>query len=449
MYEENFVLNSRGMKLFTCVWKPVKQEPKALLFLCHGYAAETSITMNSTATRLAKAGFAVYGMDYEGHGKSEGLSGYISNFDDLVDDVSIHYSTICEKEENKGKVRFLLGESMGGAVVLLLARKKPDFWDGAVLVAPMCKLAEEVKPHPVVISILIKLCSFIPTWKIVPGSDILDIAIKEPHIRTQVRENEFCYKGRPRLNTAYQLLLVSLDLEKNLQERYLLNKMKHFIFTENLTRREENKGKMRFMLGESMGGAVVLLLSRKKPEFWDGALLVAPMCKIAEEMKPSPFVISILTKLISVIPKWKIIPTQDIIDISYKQPEIRKQVRENPLCYKGRPRLKTAYELLRISIDLEKRLQEVLLPFMALHGDDDKVTDKAVSQELYRVAVSSDKTLKLYSGMWHGLLNGETQENIEIVFADVIGWLEKRTELGNDRFESELKHNNDGFHLKE
>ncbi|CAN7020214.1 unnamed protein product [Brassica oleracea var. botrytis] len=599
MYEENFVLNSRGMKLFTCVWKPVKQEPKALLFLCHGYAAETSITMNSTATRLAKAGFAVYGMDYEGHGKSEGLSGYISNFDDLVDDVSIHYSTICEKEENKGKMRFLLGESMGGAVVLLLARKKPDFWDGAVLVAPMCKLAEEVKPHPVVISILIKLCSFIPTWKIVPGSDILDIAIKEPHIRTQVRKNEFCYKGRPRLNTAYQLLLVSLDLEKNLQEvsipfivlhgeddkvtdksvskmlyevasssdktvklypnmwhallygetpenseivftdviKWLASETDDIKYEESFIRnsrglklftckwlptnqepraivflchgygmecsitmnstarrivkagfgvygmdyeghgksdglsgyipnfdhlvddvsthytticeREENKGKMRFMLGESMGGAVVLLLSRKKPEFWDGALLVAPMCKIAEEMKPSPFVISILTKLFSVIPKWKIIPTQDIIDISYKEPEIRKQVRENPLCYKGRPRLKTAYELLRISIDLEKRLQEVLLPFMVLHGDDDKVTDKAVSQELYRVAVSSDKTLKLYSGMWHGLLNGETQENIEIVFADVIGWLEKRTELGNDRFESELKHNNDGFHLKE
>jgi len=38
-------------------------------------------------------------------------------------------------------MRFLLGESMGGAVVLLLARKKPDFWDGAVLVAPMCKVS--------------------------------------------------------------------------------------------------------------------------------------------------------------------------------------------------------------------------------------------------------------------------------------------------------------------
>jgi pimeloyl-ACP methyl ester carboxylesterase len=37
-------------------------------------------------------------------------------------------------------MRYLLGESLGGAVALLLHRKKPDFWDGAVLVAPMCKV---------------------------------------------------------------------------------------------------------------------------------------------------------------------------------------------------------------------------------------------------------------------------------------------------------------------
>lgn len=29
---------------------------------------------------------------------------------------------------------------MGGALALVLHRKKPGYWDGAVLVAPMCKV---------------------------------------------------------------------------------------------------------------------------------------------------------------------------------------------------------------------------------------------------------------------------------------------------------------------
>ena len=44
------------------------------------------------------------------------------------------------EEEYRDKCRFLYGESMGGAVALLLHKKNPRFWDGAVLVAPMCKV---------------------------------------------------------------------------------------------------------------------------------------------------------------------------------------------------------------------------------------------------------------------------------------------------------------------
>jgi hypothetical protein len=29
-----------------------------------------------------------------------------------------------------------------------------------------------------------------------------------------------------------------------------------------------------------MGGAIVLMLHRKEPTYWDGAILVAPMCKV-------------------------------------------------------------------------------------------------------------------------------------------------------------------------
>ena len=45
-----------------------------------------------------------------------------------------------EQEEYRDKGRFLYGESMGGAVALLLHKKDPSFWNGAVLVAPMCKV---------------------------------------------------------------------------------------------------------------------------------------------------------------------------------------------------------------------------------------------------------------------------------------------------------------------
>lgn len=68
-----------------------------------------------------------------------------------------------------------------------------------------------------------------------------------------------------------------------------------------------------------------------------------------------------------------------------------------------------------------------MLPFFVLHGEADIVTDPEVSKALYKKASSRDKTIKLYSGMWHGLTFGETEENIEIVFADIIAWLDKHS----------------------
>ncbi|KAF8397559.1 hypothetical protein HHK36_016478 [Tetracentron sinense] len=298
-YEEEFIVNCRGLKLFTCRWLPANREPKALIFLCHGYGMECSISMKGTGTRLAKSGFAVYGIDYEGHGKSAGLEAYIPCFDELVMQCSDHFTIICERIENRKKLRFLLGESMGGVVVLLLHRMKPNFWDGAVLVAPMCKISHDMRPHPLVLSVLAKLCR--------------------------------------------------------------------------------------------------------------------------------------------VIPKWKIVPTQDINAFAIKEPEIREEVRSNPYCYKGRIRLITGHELLRVSSDVEQKLHQVSLPFIILHGGDDKVTDSSASKLLYESASSSDKTFKLYPGMWHALTSGEPPRNIEIVFADIIDWLEKRAAFGNSRLEREQK----------
>jgi acylglycerol lipase len=42
--------------------------------------------------------------------------------------------------EHRGLPSFLFGQSMGGAVALKVHLKQPNEWNGAILVAPMCKV---------------------------------------------------------------------------------------------------------------------------------------------------------------------------------------------------------------------------------------------------------------------------------------------------------------------
>uniref|UniRef100_A0A0E0BEC6 Uncharacterized protein n=1 Tax=Oryza glumipatula TaxID=40148 RepID=A0A0E0BEC6_9ORYZ len=56
-YSEDWVVNSRGMRLFTSAWIP-KESSRGVVCLCHGYAVECSVTMRGTAERLARAGYA-------------------------------------------------------------------------------------------------------------------------------------------------------------------------------------------------------------------------------------------------------------------------------------------------------------------------------------------------------------------------------------------------------
>ncbi|CAL4960578.1 unnamed protein product [Urochloa decumbens] len=217
-YEEDFFVNSRGNRLFTCRWMPKALEPRALIFICHGYGAECSISMGDTAARLVHSGFAVYGIDHEGHGKSSGSKGYISNFSDVVKDCSDHFKSVCEKQENRSKKRFLYGFSMGGTVVLQLHRKDPLYWDGAVLLAPACKIFDSMRPHPIIVSALKMISTVAPSWRVIPATDMIDKVCKDPQFKKEIRSNPYMYRGNLALQTGRELLSVTLDIEKNLHE---------------------------------------------------------------------------------------------------------------------------------------------------------------------------------------------------------------------------------------
>lgn len=182
----------------------------------------------------------------------------------------------------------------------------------------------------------------------------------------------------------------------------------------------------RFLFGESMGGAICLLMHFKKPQFFKGAILTAPMCKISEKVKPKWPIPQILTAVARFAPTLAIVPTADLLEKSVKVPEKRVIGAMNPMRYKGKPRLGTVLELLRVTEYVSSRLGEVEIPFVVLHGSADVVTDPDVSRELYEVAKSQDKSIKIYEGMMHSLLFGETDENVAAVRADILRWLEQR-----------------------
>eukprot|EP00245_Coleochaete_scutata_P007200 TRINITY_DN22326_c0_g1_i1.p1 TRINITY_DN22326_c0_g1~~TRINITY_DN22326_c0_g1_i1.p1 ORF type:complete len:317 (+),score=43.20 TRINITY_DN22326_c0_g1_i1:103-1053(+) len=281
-----FITNARGMKLFTQEWLPVEGEPKALIFACHGYGNNISWNLLLLATKFANRGFGFYSIDYEGHGKSEGLRCYLPKLDDVADDCIQYFDSV---------------------------------------------------------------------------------------------------KARP-----------------------------------------ESQGKKQFLYGESLGGAVCILITHKQPQAWSGAILLAPMCKIGEKMKPPAIVVTGLSWLAAVIPWAPIVPTREVINASFHDPVKLERAKANPLRYLGQPRLGTAIEMLRVTDFIAAHLEEVLLPFLLLHGTADIVTDPEVSKALYEQSRSTDKTLKLYQGMCHALLAGETDDNVEIIFKDVLDWLNAR-----------------------
>ncbi|KAF0905971.1 hypothetical protein E2562_008993 [Oryza meyeriana var. granulata] len=198
-------------------------------------------------------------------------------------------------------------------------------------------------------------------------------------------------------------------------------------FIRSVRQREEHAGLPCFLFGESMGGAICLLIHlRTPPEEWAGSLLVAPMCKISDRIRPPWPLPQILTFVARFAPTLPIVPTADLIEKSVKVPAKRLVAARNPVRYNGRPRLGTVVELLRATDELGARLGEVTIPFLVVHGSADEVTDPAISRALYDAAASKDKTIKMYDGMLHSMLFGEPDENIERVRADILAWLNER-----------------------
>ncbi|KAL2227783.1 UNVERIFIED_CONTAM: Monoglyceride lipase [Sesamum indicum] len=190
-----------------------------------------------------------------------------------------------------------------------------------------------------------------------------------------------------------------------------------------------------FLYAESLGGAIALLITLRRDKIvpdrrFDGVVLNGAMCGISNKFKPPWPLEHFLSIAAFLVPTWCVVPTRGSLpNVSFKVEWKRKLALASPRRALLRPRASTAQELLRVCREVQGKFSEVDVPFLIVHGGDDIVCDPVCAEDLYNRAASKDKTLRIYPGMWHQLV-GEPDENVELVFGEVVEWLLTRAERG-------------------
>ena len=108
-------------------------EPAGVLLVCHGLG-EHSGRYGSVEDVLVPDGWAVYGLDHRGHGRSTGRRAHLDRYSDWLADFDTFRRHVAAR--HPGLPLFLLGHSMGGQIALAYALDHGAGLAGLVLSAP-------------------------------------------------------------------------------------------------------------------------------------------------------------------------------------------------------------------------------------------------------------------------------------------------------------------------
>ena len=124
-------------------------DARQAVVLLHGYT-ESAEKFREMAWYFVQAGYSVFSYDHRGHGRSaravEDTSiTHVERFDDYVRDLETFMAQVVEPRMRGGRL-CLYAHSMGGAVGAMALMRHPDWFDRAVLTAPM--IAPSSAPFP-------------------------------------------------------------------------------------------------------------------------------------------------------------------------------------------------------------------------------------------------------------------------------------------------------------
>jgi len=116
----------------------LRPDPRARadVVLLHGYAEHAGRYAELIAA-LGAAGFSCHLLELRGHGRSEGVRGYVDRFGDYLDDLDLFLQRLDEIQTPGPAVpRILLGHSLGGLISLAYVLRRPDAFAALAVSSP-------------------------------------------------------------------------------------------------------------------------------------------------------------------------------------------------------------------------------------------------------------------------------------------------------------------------
>jgi alpha-beta hydrolase superfamily lysophospholipase len=223
--------------------------------------------------------------------------------------------------------------------------------------------------------------------------------------------------------TRNQLAAYALDMRghgRSDGERLFVEKMSDYVgdLAKVVTfAKERESAAPTFVLGHSAGGVVGCLYTLDhQPE------VAGFVCESFAHEVPAPdFALAILKGVGHLAPHAHVLKLKDQ-DFS-RDPQVVERMKNDPLISKQGYEAQTVAELVRADERLKNEFAQITLPILILHGTADRAAKPHGSQVFHDRASSKDKTLKLYDGYFHDLLNDVGKER---VMADITEWLRTR-----------------------
>jgi acylglycerol lipase len=139
-HEDGFFEGVRGVRVYRQCWLP-DGDPKAVLLVVHGLGEHCGRYTN-VVNHLVPLGYALYGLDHVGHGKSDGAREYVERFEDFTDTLDIYRGMVNQAQPDKPLV--LYGHSLGGLISTTYLLDHQAGLAGAVLSAPLSRVPDNV-----------------------------------------------------------------------------------------------------------------------------------------------------------------------------------------------------------------------------------------------------------------------------------------------------------------